>query len=176
MLCGLLLCVIIIGCKQTHCPAFPKAIADTYFPYSENSVLNYSNINGDTLILKIDVYSLTGSHSYKWNCDCDCEAGAAFRTKREITSLMMNGNIILYDNGAFLMIGIHDDVSYDQNFYFTIDEINPYRSENVRLFGDTINLMKEDNQRFTGIQLIAEKGITRFFDKEQDCEWVLVEK
>jgi hypothetical protein len=167
ILCSLLLCIVVTGCKETHCPAFPKAIADTYFPYTENSVLSYSNINGDTLIFKINSCWL--SNSYLTERDCVCRASAGFRTERD-TPLGMEGNITFYDdNGATLMTSVF----YDE-FYFTIDGINPYAS-GVRLFGDTINLTKESNIRITGIQLIAEKGVTRFFDKEQDCEWVLVE-
>jgi hypothetical protein len=175
ILFGLSLCILIIGCKETHCPAFPKAIADTYFPYTENSVLSYSNINGDVLIFKINSYWLSDSYSLEWNCKCACDdAGASFRTERDTSSLIMEGNMMFYDNLATLMIYISDEFYFSDKFYFDIDGINPYAS-GVRLFGDTINLTKESNRRITSMQLIAEQGVTRFFDKEQDCEWVLVE-
>ena len=119
VLFGLLLCVIIMGCKKTHCPAFPKAIADTYFPYTENSVLNYSNINSDTLTFKITSYYLSGSYSYKWNCDCDCGAYASFRTERDPLSLRMDGFISLDDYRAGIEITISDDF-WGNTVYFYI--------------------------------------------------------
>ena len=172
---GLLLCVIIMGCKKTHCPAFPKAIADTYFPYTENSVLHYSNTNGDTLTFKIERYVLSDNYSYDWNCDCACDAYASFRTERDPLSLRMDGIISLDDYRVGIEINIQDDF-WGNRLYFYIDGINPYASNNARLFGDTLNLTtNKPNDRITSVKVIAEKGITRFFDAEQDCKWVLVE-
>ena len=176
ILSGLLLCVIIMGCKKTHCPAFPKAIADTYFPYTENSMLNYANINGDTLIFTIDYYWL--SDSYSFSADCDCEAHSSFYAESgsDPFSLDMNGNILLQNNRVGIKM-LYTWGSFTGNFVsFYIEGINPYASNNVRLFGDTITLTtSEPNDRITSVQVIAEKGVTRFFDTKQDCEWVLVE-
>ena len=174
ILFSLLLFLIATGCKETHCPAFPKAVADIYFPYTENSVLVYTNSNGDTLTFTIDFYELTGSYSFKRNCDCACEAGASFLTKREPETLKMDGNIILFDNEAVIMVYVYNN-NGSNDFHVGIDGINPFSSENVRLFGDTIYMKQQTNKHFTDMQLIAGKGITRFFDKGRDCEWVLVE-
>ena len=176
ILSGLLLCIIIMGCKKTHCPAFPKAIADTYFPYTEDGVLNYSNINGDTLTFKIDYYELSDSYSFA-SSDCACESHASFYAESGPFSLSMNGFISLQDNKAGMEM-IYSWGSFTGDLvYFYIEGINPYTSNNARLFGDTVNLTtNEPNERITSVQVIAEKGVTRFFDAKQDCEWVLVEQ
>jgi hypothetical protein len=171
---ALLFCIITIGCKETHCPAFPKPIADTYFPYTENDTLNYSNTHGDTLSFEVNYYHVSNSYSFGRKNDV-CLVNASFQAKSTLSLLKMTGDIYLEDNAIFFSIYFYDGIS-GGSFRFSIDGINPYVLENIRLHGDTINMtnLKIDD-RFTTLQLIAEKGITRFFDKEQDCEWVLVE-
>jgi hypothetical protein len=165
---GALLLFFISGCRKTNCPAFPKSVANTYFPYTENCQLKFSNDNSDTSTFTINDYILSDSYSFGWNCKCACGAGASFRMKNNLSQVIMHGVIYCYDNEALLQI----DTNAEYYYYYFVDGINPYSSDNVRMFGDTVRLTCADS---TSVQLIVGKGVTRFFDIRQKCEWVLIE-
>lgn len=168
LLYGLFFCMVIAGCKKETCPAFPVAIANTYFPYTEGGILRFYNVHGDTLQMKTSkVYCSDSYTNMKNDPSGPCQSVAYF-----YTDLNIYGAITLGRNGGNMGIS---NTKGGGELYIAVTDVNPYAPENIRLFGDTVNLANEHNKYFTSMQIMAEKGIVCFFDKERNCEWVLIE-
>lgn len=45
----------------------------------------------------------------------------------------------------------------------------------TKSFGDTIIMEKQDYYRIGMVKIIISKGIVEFWDKKQNCNWIMIE-
>ena len=57
----------------------------------------------------------------------------------------------------------------------SIPEKNPFKEKNFEKFEDTLRLDNQYNKRFSDMVIVKGKGLTEFYDKENNCIWRLVE-
>ena len=161
-----------IGCKKTHCPAFPSQLIDNY-PYSKGETLKFKNINEEILQLKIIYYNVSDGYSYKWNNDCTCSASLGFMTEENNKfSIKIHCNISLNSESkkSSLVCTIYNSFVSSDDL-----EIVKYFADINSIFGDTIIIEKQEYFRFGSVKIVKGKGIIEFWDKEHDCFWVKVE-
>ena len=167
------------SCGELHCPAFPKEVRDCYFPYSAGELLTFTNSQNDTLEIKINnTYLSDNSYSYPRNCDCWCGADARFDTETTTNfSLNINGSIHLSTESDRAQTRVyyllcefsHRDEFATEKYHFTGKEKEP------AIFGDTIFLEKQEYNRIGSVKIVKNKGIVEFWDKQQNCNWVIVQ-
>ena len=166
----------VVGCKETHCPAFPEYFLK-YFPYERGDLIRFSNLNNDTLYLIVNNNWVSDSYSFDWNCKCSCGAEAGFDTDIEsILSIRINGNINVGETSVELICNFYNsEINNDVLSYYQ-EGINPYSKEIYSLISDTITINKQECHRIEKVKIIKDKGIVEFWDKEQNCNWVKVER
>lgn len=166
----------IVGCKETHCPAFPTNLEE-YFPYTNEDRIKFKNLMNDTLVLNITNNWVSDSYSFDWNCKCACEADAGFITEIEDSFLVkIEGNMTIHNEStAIIRCIISDGKISNDKFSYRVEGINPFLEESTDLFGDTIVLKNEEINRFNDVLIVKSKGIVEFWDKKQNCKWGLVE-
>ena len=176
----LILTIIAIGlvsCKDTQCPSFPTKLKE-YYPYSNGTLLQFKNSNNDTLRMKVIKEWSSDSYSYEWNCKCVCGADAGFNTESDPKySLKLMGVISYFDEDNFSILSCNfDDAQLSSDKFEVQKEIgNPYDGGSIELFGDTIFIEKRDYQRIGNVRIVRGKGITEFWDKKQNCNWVKID-
>lgn len=166
---------IFSACGDTNCPAFPPKLLD-YLPYNTNDALKFKNYRNDTLTLNIIETNASDSYSFSWSCKCVCEASASFKTDCDsINSLKIIGVIGLSDNNnAYLNYYFYEaSSSHDEFIFYKIIE-NPFSEGEIEAFGDTIAMEKEEYRRVGKVVVVRNKGIVEFWDKKEDCNWILI--
>lgn len=165
--------IVLAGCKETHCPAFPNSLIE-YYPYLINDVLRFVNSNNDTLTIEINNTWKTDGYSYAWNEKCACGADAGFDTNvNDNYSLKIEGNISATDITIFRCNFYNAKINND-NFAVRI-EGNPYTEKLTDNFSDTILIEKQDYYRISHVKIIKGKGIVEFMDNELNCIWKKIE-
>lgn len=173
----LILAVGLVSCKETHCPAFPTKLS-AYYPYTNGELLKFKNSNSDTLTLKVIEDWASNSYSFDWNCKCACGTNAGFNTDSDNTySLKIVGSISFYNENSISELSCNFYDAYVSNDGFSIQkEIeNPYNEESSQFFGDTVFMEKQEYYRIGNVKIIKGKGIFEFWDKKQNCNWILIE-
>ncbi len=170
-----ILLISLMGCKETHCPAFPQCLVE-YFPYTNSDVLRFKNIDDEILILNVNKDWTSDSYSFAWNCKCSCGAGAGFETDLSPSyDLRVTGNIDADENSFELIC--YFDVSKTRNDVFSYykEGLNPFNQEVESSLPDTIDLNLQKFSRVNNVKIIKKKGIVEFWDKKQNCVWRLIE-
>lgn len=164
-----------MGCKETHCPAFPQYLVE-YFPYTNDNVLKFKNTYDDTLILNVNKDWTSDSYSFDWNCKCSCGADAGFETDlSQDYHLRIIGNINAGENNFELICSFYDSTIHNDIFSYYKEGLNPFNQEVESSLPDTINLDLQEFSRVNNVKIIKKKGIVEFWDKKQNCVWRLVE-
>jgi len=170
----IMLAISFASCKEIHCPAFPKELRDSYFPYSAEELLKFANNNNDTLEVKIKNTWISDAHSFPKNCDCECGAYAGFDTE-------MDNNYLLKINGAIHVYSEPRGYSLECEFYDSYLRIDGFKTSKYNhtgetaIFGDTIFMEKQEYYRIGSVKIVKDKGIVEFWDKQQNCNWVKIE-
>ena len=173
----IILIASLVSCKETHCPAFPTNLVE-YYPYSNDEVLKFKNYNNDTLTLRINNNWVSDSYTFDWNCKCSCEADAGFNTDSDSKySLKIEGRINFYNENSTSILSCNFYDAQLSNDNFETQEVvdNPYGEEMTKSFGDTIIMEKQDYYRIGMVKIIISKGIVEFWDKKQNCNWIMIE-
>lgn len=172
-----LLTLVLSGCRDIHCPAFPEKLV-AYIPYVKSDQLKFKNFNNDTLVFTIKDTNASGPSSFAWNCKCSCGSIADYETEPNAKySLRMNGAIMISNEPYLTNLGcaFYDEDSTDDNFALSVAGNNPYTKDNSAFFGDSVILVNEENTRISKVIIIEGKGIVEFFDKKENCTWVRIE-
>jgi len=164
-----------IGCKETHCPAFPANLVE-FFPYSNGDELKFINVNNDTLKLKIIKNQTSDSYSYSWNCKCTCGADAGFETDFSINyPLKIVGNINIGKNNFERICDFYDSTIHNDVLSYLKGGINPFSEEQQPNLADTIFIETQTNNRIRNTIIVKGKGIVEFWDKKQNSKWIMIE-
>ena len=160
------------GCKDTHCPAFPPHLVD-YYPYRIGDVLMFTNLENDTISVKISSVETSDESSFAWNCECSCDFSHHFITEIDplaLKWLFMEG--FIYGGEGYIGIDCRiGDLKSSGNFSFLKENINPHVPENSHIFGDTLIMEYNETGRFSKAVIVKSEGIIEFFDSEYDCIW-----
>jgi len=178
----ILLLIFCIGCKRTHCPAWPIEL--NYFPYSKNQELVFINSHLDTQYFKIDRKENAKSELLDWNCHCKCTVFTLFAANSTPDSLNMicdiNASGLEYPNTITIncdyYIQAHNDL-YHYKESLT-EEIVPDRKisykEVYKYLLDTLFIENKKNKIINKIVIVKNKGFVSYttFDGE---EWILAD-
>lgn len=173
---SILLVIILFGCRDTQCPAFPKRLL-IYLPHEKGELLRFKNLNNDTLVFIVKDTWASGPNSFDWNCKCSCISEAGYETEiNDKYSLRIYGGINIFESN-FADIGcvFYDGDSIKDQFALEVTGKDPYSKDNSAFFGDSIIIDQEENARIVKVKIIEGKGIVEFFDKKENCKWIKIE-
>ena len=171
--------ILLISCgEEKECPAFSENLLD-YIP-QENRLI-FRNAAGDSLVFNTSNYARSGPHTEKQNvlsvggsgskpyCRSSCSMGSdAYSGEAQQLSYKID-----VDNEALtctLSVTINSQIptiDYFQNS-------TTFATEG-RLFGDTLrlgNFTPTTAPRFSKIEIVYGRGITRIQDDVRKCQWI----
>jgi len=172
----ILLSVFCVGCKKTHCPAFPANL--NYFPYSNGQELHFTNSQNDISSFVISDKKNSKESSYEWNCACECVAHSGFKTN-------MNQDSLIIDCYLFIIGNFASSVFIDCNFTY-IYHYSDNLSENLMVeqqipyedlakhLNDTISIEKENSKIVKKTVIVKNKGLISYTTADGE-EWKLLE-
>lgn len=171
------LCAISCTKDQKDCPAFSENLVP-YIPYEGRMM--FFNSDGDSLLIRTDVYDKSVQHTMTRNrlsvggtgakpyCRSSCSLSSSF--------LSSDANQVDYtidvDNEAdtcALRLTIRSSLPSDDYFYCSV----PFAPVG-QLFGDTLrmtNHVPTTNPRFSAVTIIYGRGIVSITDDVENCVW-----
>ncbi|GEM_PF-3435523 len=167
---------------QVHCSAFPEWLCK-YAPYEKGSTVSFKNENDSIIELQVIEFYKSEAQSYSRNCKCGCEGDMLAALYSKPMKIEINfyldekwGN---QGGGAInkIVVSIKSlskdlgGLSYKDDF----SGINPYDYGHEQKLGDTIALQNTKDIDFSDMVIVKGKGLTEFYDKENNCIWRLVE-
>jgi len=177
----ILLSIFSIGCKKTHCPAFPVEFANAYFPYSKNQELKFTNSQQEIRGFIIRSAENSGSWSYEWNCNCECVATSSFEMYLKSDSsgvdYWLDGLIGIYgkEGDPIDVIHISFGILSSECLTKTLEIEEPVLiTEISKYLEDTIIIEKENNKIIKRVVIVKEKGLVSYTTADGE-EWKLVE-
>lgn len=175
-----MLSILCIGCKRTHCPAFPADL--NYFPYYKGQEIKFVNSHNDIHCFTIANKEDSKPEDFAWNCKCYCNVYTAFSTELNQDSLGLEYTIrvggLMEARDIDLECRFHKKDSNDYNAEYLLKNIMfggnfPYE-EISKYLDDMIILEKEDNTIVKKIVLIKNRGIVSYTTADGK-EWRLIE-
>lgn len=169
--------LLLCGCRDIHCPAFPERLL-AYMPYEKGDFLKFKNLDKDTLVLIVNDNWKSASFSTKRDpkCGCECESHAAFKTEaNQSNSLRIEGGMATLGSDYFTIgFNFYDIELGSDQLSKSIHGLNPF-AEKSPLFGDSIIIEDQENERIVKVKILKGKGIVEFFDKKENCNWVKID-
>ena len=168
--------MILFGCRDTQCPAFPKRLL-VYIPQEKGDYLRFKNLANDTLVFTVKDNWASGSSSFKWNCKCSCGSESGFETEinDKYSLRIYSGMTIIESNFTIIGCTFYDGDSIKDQFALEMTGKDPYSKDNSSFFGDSIIIDQEENVRIVKVKIVEGKGIVEFFDKKENCKWIKME-
>ena len=179
---SLIISAFVFQSCQIHCSAFPEWLCK-YAPYEEGSIVTFKNENDSVIELKVIEFYKSEAQSFGRNCKCGCGGHmiAALYSKQ----MKIEINFYLNENRGKQGIGTINEIvvsikslgkdlagiSYKDDF----SGINPYDYGHEQKLGDTIALQTKICDDFSDMVIVKGKGLTEFYDKENNCTWRLME-
>ena len=171
--------VVLSSCNnKKDCPGFSLNLVP-YIP--QESRLVFYNAAGDSLVFNVDSYEMTEPRTLKRNVWSVGGSGAKpyCRSSCSMSSYLgyndapsLSYSVQVDDEMGICDISVNMSSSLPSNDYF-------YTSENfsptMHVFGDTVrlgNYTPTTDPRFSHIEIIYGRGITRIQDDVEGCEWV----
>ena len=184
----LIISALIFQSCQIHCSAFPEWLCK-YAPYEEGNTITFANENDSTIKLKVENKDKTEKYSFGKNCKCVCDCHNYTSLKMFTTAEQQEKLQILLicdlDVGRrspekYEIIPINFHVSISDGYrgddvYTTLNVVNPYEYGSEQKLNDTIVLQNETTKYFSCATIVKGKGLTEFYDKENNCTWRLAE-
>ncbi len=164
--------------NKKDCPGFSENLT----PYiSDESKLVFYNVDGDSLVFNIGSYEKTEPRTVKRNV---LSVGGTGSKPYCVSSCSMSSDMFTSDA---LQLGYSIDIDNEQDtcslslslssplpsndYFFTRAEFSP----TAHVFGDTIRLSNytpTSDPRFSRVEIVHGRGITRIQDDVEGCEWV----
>jgi hypothetical protein len=171
--------VVILSChNKKDCPGFSENLL-AYIP--QESRLVFYNGDGDSLVFNTGSYSKTEPRTLQRNvlsvggtgskpyCMSSCSMSSEMLSTEEP---QLNYTINIDNEADTCDISLSFASSLPSNdYFFTRAEFSP----TGRVFGDTIrlgNYTPTTDPRFSFIEIVYGRGITRIQDDLEGCEWV----
>lgn len=153
------------SCRQ-HYDAFPQALT-TYFPYTENQNLMYTNNKGNITSLKITEMYVSKKYSQPFGVKC---GGAEMHFSAKNDTMSIHGSMevpCMSDGEAFgIIINLSaGNVEYVKDFIG-----DAYSAQMLSQIGDTIRFSKDDCSAI----VVRYEGLVEFYDIPRDCTWTLI--
>ena len=178
----LIISALIFQSCQIHCSAFPEWLCK-YAPYKEGNTVSFKNEKDSVIKLKVTKFYKSEANSFSRNCKCSCVGDLSVGLKNE--QLALNIHFYLNENRGNQGVGAIDNIavsienldrgitglSYKDDF----SGINPYDYGSEQKLGDTIALQNTKDIDFSDMVIVKGKGLTEFYDKENNCTWKFVE-
>jgi hypothetical protein len=145
-----------------YCQGFPENLT-RYFPYQKGDTLQFENQNSDTISFYVQSVHYTKPYVLEKGFfdKCACE-GPFFGFTAEQISLSWGIKGYIWITQSSIDVSIHNSYLY----HTVVTDNNPLNLD----FGDTIIIEKIEN-KFNKVIIIKDKGITEFYDSENDELW-----
>jgi len=171
-----LLSVICVSCKKTHCPAFPSDL--NYFPYSQEQELKFVNSQQNFQYFTITSKENSKAESFEWNCRCECFVYTMFSANSNTDSLNIRCDIHVYGRSYGSNISMIFQIyskSNDESIYkqITTDKSFPYE-EMGQYIEDSVTLENDNNKLIKKVVFVKNKGLVSYTTADGE-EWKLVE-
>jgi len=179
----LIISILLSGCGQIDCPAFPNDIAN-WFPYSPEDTIKLSNVSNSTISLQITQFLITDSYSFSKRCDCICEAAMSFETTLDTSSLISLRASIIYADGINLeqplplkvSIGIYKKenellIPVIEDEFFSNEYSDWEMQDSVKInekYYNALTIKNSENSKFQEIIFVKGIGIYKITDKESN--------
>lgn len=175
--------LIISGCGEVHCPAFPSNFLG-WFPLKTGTVLLYENDSDTSAFYILNNFVSTPS-SFKKNCKCECLASSSYTSDISSHSgfnMEVNCTFNSESSIRFSIVYSNDTISDNFSFYFNKSQ-NTF--ENISFTTDYLtnsttysNVAVIENSTFSyfvkKIYFSTEKGIIAYVDKNNK-EWKIAD-
>lgn len=164
--------------NKKDCPGF----SDNLLPYIPNDGrLVFYNADGDSLVFNVGVYEKTEPRTVRRNVlsvggtgsKPYCVSSCSMSSDMFSSDAQQLGYSIFIDNErdtCSLSLSLSSPLPSNDYFY-TRAEFSP----TAHVFGDTIrmsNYTPTTNPRFSRVEIVYGRGITRIQDDVEGCEWV----
>lgn len=171
-----LLSIFFIGCKERHCPKFPKEL--NYFPYAKKQELKFTNSIHDVSSFIISEKENTKAYYLGIYDKGDCDCSSRFSTNRNQDYMNISGNFSIagnkYEDGSVSIYFDFDNYINKDNFSiilinnrdFPIKELSKY-------INDTIVMENEKNKMIKKIIIVKGKGLISYTTVDGE-EWSLI--
>lgn len=178
----LIISALLFQSCRVHCSAFPEWLCK-YAPYVKGSTVSFKNENDSVIELKVIEFYKSEAQNFSRFCRCSCEGDMLAVLHSEQLTIEINFYLDAkegkQDVGAInkIVVSITNldkdiaGVSYKDVF----SGINPYDYGHEQKLGDTIALHNNKYDDFSDMVIVKGKGLTEFYDKENNCTWRLVE-
>jgi len=158
MFLSLILLMAIVSCRRHK--AFPPAL-ESYFPYSENQKLFYTNEKGDTTCMVVTELYIE-EHSEPYCSKCGSVITMEFKAQND--SMYFYGFISLIESPYYLFLA-----AGGTHYVYNIPG-DPFSDQIVSDIGDTIRLSKDGHEAV----VVRNEGLVTFDDIQRNCTWKLV--
>ena len=171
--------LLLSSCKKDSkdCPAFSENLLP-YIP--KESRLMFYNDNGDSLLIRTDVYNKTEQHTMTRN---RLSVGGSGSKPYCVASCSLNSSLLSSDaNQIDYSINVDNEVDTCV-LRLSISSVIPYNDYFMRSvpfaatgkpFGDTLRLTNytpTTNPRFSQVTIVHGRGIISLTDDVQNCIW-----
>ncbi len=179
--------IIFQSCEshQVNNNALPEKWFNLYAPYTEGSIIKYTN-GTDSMLFDIKNIKKEKSIKNKHNDEpidfnnkrsgkslCEYMMTVKGRSRDSIQNSL---NIYIYLDETFyynFCVWISNitstDISYTEGTY----DKSPFKEKNFAEFDDTLRLDNECKKRFSDMIIVKGKGLAEFYDKENNYTWRL---
>jgi hypothetical protein len=180
----LIISALLFQSCRVHCSAFPEWLCK-YAPYEKGSTVSFKNENDSIIELQVIEFYKSEAHSLSRYCRCGC--GVHMLAVLISEQMLIEINFYLdakeskQDVGAINNINVsirsfdNDIAVVGQSYKDDFQGINPYDYGHEQKLGDTIVLQNKKYDDFSDMVIVKGKGLTEFYDKENNCTWRLVE-
>jgi hypothetical protein len=181
----LLIAVYFINSCKVECPCFDKSLL-TWMPYDVGDVLTYVNQQNDTLSFTVKSKILSEEYKEKKRFEDECVSDAVFHLSDDFSTIAYSqyyftidydesGITIKYNIELLISDNVYCSGLGSSNIECCLDTITingEYYNETIIIERDTINYSDE----IWKVIVANNYGIIRFYDRETDYVWTLVDE
>ena len=174
---SLIISTLIFQSCQIHCSAFPEWLCK-YAPYEEGNTVSFKNENDSVIKLKVVEFYKSEASSFSRNCKCACGSDLIVTLKSEQMAITISFSLDedRGNQGVGAIRNMYVNINASGRFYKDdFSGINPYDYGHEQKLGDTIALQNTKDDDFSDMVIVKGKGLTKFYDKYNNCTWRLVE-
>ena len=145
----------------TYYDAFPPTLV-SYFPYTENQQLVFTNERNDTTVLTVLEVHVSEKRCYLRGAKCRY-VGMWFYAQND-TMTCRGETALTFSNGIQMTLGTCG-IPYDREYYG-----DPYSSQMAAQIGDTVHFTHGNYEAI----VVRYEGLVKFDDAKHECVWTLV--
>ncbi len=164
---SLVLAGSVYSCAREDCRGFPKHLAD-YCPYRLGDTLSFVNQHNDTISFETTTSKMVEDHSIDgdWCTKCACESPILYYYALKTNLQTAIEIIIEASTKSYISFQLSDSYLYS----YAEAGKDPFDPKNAALFGERV-VLENPQARVSRALIIRGRGITEFYDQQNDFLW-----